>query len=50
MDKKDYKAITVIPTPTDDTQAGLIVDAEFIKEFGGEFINGEYFPPEKKDT
>jgi hypothetical protein len=47
MDKKDYKAITVIPTPCDDTQAGLIVSAEFIKEFGGEFINGEYFPPKE---
>jgi len=43
MNKKDYSLITVVASPTDDTQAGLLVDAEFVKKFGGKFINGEYF-------
>jgi hypothetical protein len=45
MNKKDYSLITVTASPTDDLQAGLSVDAEFVKEFGGGFIDGEYFSP-----
>jgi len=47
MAKEGY--INIIATSSDDTEAGLIVDAEFIKEFGGKFINGEYFPDPKKE-
>jgi hypothetical protein len=43
------KGLHVTATITDDTEAGLIVDAEFIREFGGQFINGEYFPDPKKE-
>ena len=47
MAKKDgYVHVTA--TITDDTQAGLIVDAEFVKEFGGQFIKGIYYPDLKQ--
>jgi len=44
---KGYVHVTA--TITDDTEAGLIIDAEFIREFGGQFISGEYFPDPKKE-
>jgi len=49
MERKDYYKISVSPTITDDTKAGLIVDAEFIKEFGGQFIKGIYYSEPKKE-
>jgi len=47
MAKKDGY-IHVTASSSDDTEAGLIVDAEFIKEFGGKFIKGIYYPDLKE--
>lgn len=45
MTKKDYTAITVIASPVDESVMIALVDADFIAEYGGQFIDGEYFPP-----
>jgi hypothetical protein len=49
MNKKDYTAITVIASPVDESIMIALVDADFIAEYGGQFINGEYFPPLPND-
>jgi hypothetical protein len=50
MAKKDYRAITVMASPVDESVMIALVDADFIAEYGGQFINGEYYPPLKNDV
>jgi hypothetical protein len=39
----------VIATPVDDSQAGLLADADFTAEYGGYFEDGVYYPEEDED-